>query len=314
MAKVSMIFKIVSVAIITLYSYVQGGVLFDDAALSALMASYSDAEKSLIEKDHLIVEQVCFGDAQASDKKYYIATAGGPGGRKSTILERFLQEPDAQKYGRFVYLDPDMRCLKYMAHTYQANSFSAYTIAQSYDYLVTTKNAYEKWRNASNYITLKLLEKAYEARFSIVHGTTSTGPLAPVVVQACKDAGYRTIFLLCSGEDTFRREAIEYRNREQRFYQSTPEDAVQKGLGFTQRMAFFFEQGDELRLYWSTSLQERELLAAVFSAGSLQIINQQAYESFAAKYAKDAALLQSKQQLVLPAWESLIAGYKKRFS
>lgn len=288
--------------------------LFDPAALEGHLKNYSDNEKRLIAKDLKIVEQVCFDDVTlhggAAKEKVYVATAGAPGARKSTILERFLAA-EGQCYAPFVYLDPDQRALKFMAHTYQALSLNAAVTAQEQDFTVTQKNAYEKWRAASNYITLVLLERALQSNFNIVHGTTSTGPLAPVVVEGCKKQGYKIIFLVCSSEDSFRQEAISYRNTEQKFYQSTPEDAVQKGLAFPQRMNFFFEKGDEIHLYWSDSLTASEQLAAVFKEGKKEIINTKAYGDFVAKYEQDCVLLKVKENKDLPSWEELTIHYKK---
>lgn len=288
--------------------------LFDPAVLEGHLKNYSDNEKSLIAKDLKIVEQVCFDDVTlhggVAKEKVYVATTGAPGARKSTILERFLAT-DGQRYAPFVYLDPDQRALKFMVHTYQALSLNAAVTAQEQDFTVTQKNAYEKWPAASNYITLVLLDRAIYSSFNIVHGTTSTGPLAPVVVEGCKKQGYKIIFLVCSSKDSFRQEAIAYRNTEQKFYQSTPEDAVQKGLAFPQRMSFFFEKGDEVRLYWSTSLAKPEELVAVFKEGKEEVVNAAAYQAFVAKYEQDRVLLKMKENKDLPSWEELILYYKK---
>lgn len=285
--------------------------LFDSTVLEKMLQEYSAEEQRLINKDLKIVDDVCFYSVcnkNTSGERFYIATAGAPGSRKSTILERFLLK---NQYRNYVYLDPDQRALKFMAHTYQSRSLNALSIAASDDYGLVQKAAYEKWRSASNYITLRLLEKAFDKKFSIVHGTTSTGPLAPTVVDACKKAGYKIVFLLCSAEDFFRHDAIEYRNREQRFYQSTPEDAVKKGLAFVPRMQFFLEAGDEIYLYWSFSLQERESLCAIVRGGSLEILDSNAYAAFVKKYEKDRiVILNQDEGPVLPSWEELIQGYK----
>ncbi|MBM3887475.1 hypothetical protein FJ364_06100, partial [Candidatus Dependentiae bacterium] len=213
----------------------------------------------------------------------------------------------------FVYLDPDQRALKFMANTYQNVSQNAFTKAQQDDYGLVQKAAYEKWRGASNYITLMLLEEAFkEKRNTIVHGTTSTGPLAQPLVQGAKKAGYEIIFLLCSAPDEFRKKVIHYRNTEQRFYQSTPEDAVSKGIMFPQRMQFFFEQGDTLYLYWSDSLSNAERLAAIFKAGKEIVVDVDAYAAFKEKYDSDAQHL-DKEDIALSAWDALVDVYKKRF-
>lgn len=58
--------------------------------LSKNLKNYSEQEKKLIERDLEVVRSVCFSDKEASgETPLYIATAGAPGSRKTTILEKF---------------------------------------------------------------------------------------------------------------------------------------------------------------------------------------------------------------------------------
>ena len=277
------------------------------------LKTYSAEERAAIAKDLAIVESICFDGVVPSKQKQYIATAGGPGARKSTTLERFLAQKSGS-LGSFAYLDPDQRALKFMAHTYQNKSLNALQVATGTDYSLIQKNAYEKWRDASNYITATLLEKAFTRGYSVVHGTTSTGPALPDLLKKIKAAGYKVTFLLCGSSDQFRRDAINYRLAEQRFYQSTPEDAVTKGLMFPQRMQFYFEQGDTLMAYWSDSLDHQEQLAATFIDGTVNIGNEAAYENFVQKYEQDRNYLLKSQNLTLLPWEDLVASYQRRYN
>src|SRR3990167_10483221 len=136
---------------------------------------------------------------------------------------------------------------------------------------MAVKNAYEKWRGGPNFIALTLLEDAFLHKRNIAHGTTSTGEHNPKFLAKVKDAGYDITLLLCSCEDAFRKKAIQYRNEEQKFYQSSPEDALNKGKFFPQRMSAYFTYADTLYLFWSDDLSVRERLAAVFSGGSLKV-------------------------------------------
>ena len=72
----------------------------------------------------------------------YLATAGAPGTRKSTILERFMKRYVLDSH--MTYLDPDQRALKFMVHTYYNKSLSALPIAEWEDYPPTIQNAYKK--------------------------------------------------------------------------------------------------------------------------------------------------------------------------
>lgn len=93
-----------------------------------------------------------------------------------------------------------------MAHTYYAWSLNALTIAAADSYDTVIKNAYEKWRSGSNYIVLTLLEEAFKAGCSVIHGTTSTGAHIPEFFSKLKENGYSIILLLCSCPDKVRYE------------------------------------------------------------------------------------------------------------
>src|SRR3972149_10066678 len=148
--------------------------------IEAHLKDYNDEEKGAIEQDLQIVKSICLPeiDQKLDHKKpVYLATAGGPGARKTTILERFVKEHPYFAEG--AYIDPDQRTLKFMAHTYYSRSLSALSIAEYPNYALATKAAYEKWRGGSNYIALTLLEEAFAQGRSIVHGCTSTGEHIP---------------------------------------------------------------------------------------------------------------------------------------
>ncbi len=270
------------------------------------LASYTAEEKRLIAKDFAVVESVCFGDKKnpqgIQKEKIYLATAGGPGARKSTILERFMQT--YYQPHDFVYLDPDMRALRFMAHTYHALSFARLVTNREKDFTIIAREAYEKWRGASNYITLSLFEKAITMNRSIAHGTTSTGGHLPTFCPSIKKKGYKIVLLLCLCEDELRSKAVEYRNTEQKFYQSTPEDAVSKGLAFIQRMPVYFEQADELHLFWSNDLETPEIECAIFKTHKLQTLDEKSYLKFVSQFEKMRKILAS-QGTEVPAWETI---------
>lgn len=282
---------------------------FSPQMISSHLKDYSENEKIEIEKDLNVVRSVCFSNFKncSKEKPIYLATAGAPGSRKTTILERFIQEklPPSS----YIYLDPDQRALKFMPHTYYSQSLSAFVNAQSQNYSDTVKNGYDKWRAASNYITLSLLEEALNKKMDIVYGTTSTGPHVLQFFSKLKEANYEIVLILCSCEDSLREKAIQYRNQEQKFYQSTPKDAVEKGKFFSERMGAYFQYGDKLYLYWSDDLFVKERLAAVLENGKVTILDKGAYDNFIRKYEKDISL----EEVKLPSWNEFLDIYKNRF-
>lgn len=275
---------------------------FTPQMISSHLAGYSREEVQLLQKDLNVARSVCLDGLQNSSNRFYLATAGAPGARKTTILERFVSmHPE---YQEAAYLDPDPRGLKFMVHTYYARSLNSLVIAEVGDYDQVIKNAYEKWRGGSNYIALSLLEEAFETGLSIIHGTTSTGGHLPDFFTKLKENNYEIVLLLCSCPDDVRYDAVDYRNRVVRFYQSSAEDAVSKGALFSQRMQSYFTYADKLYFYWSDSHLSQERLAGIWSNGKLEIHDSEAMQCFIDKYEADRALLQEKQ-IVIPSFDTL---------
>lgn len=285
------------------HSLLYGELFFTPQMISTHLKGYTEEELSLIKKDLDVVRSICFEGTVESNSRFYLATAGAPGARKTTILEKFIAaHPEYQKG---VYVDPDPRALRFMVHTYYARSLSPLVISMSNSYEEVIKNAYEKWRGASNYITLTLLEEAYAERKSIVHGTTSTGGHISDFFANLKKNDYQVILLLCACDDSVRYDAVEYRNKTVQFYQSSPEDAIAKGLLFPQRMGIYFALADKIYIYWSDSLSSPERLAAIWQKGHLDIQDDEALQKFIDKYEADRATLNS-QGKSLPAFSSIV--------
>ncbi|HEY5236067.1 MAG TPA: zeta toxin family protein [Rhabdochlamydiaceae bacterium] len=287
--------------------------MFSPKQISSHLVSYDDKEKEDIAKDLEVVRSVCHvKEAPSKAQPFYLASAGGPGSRKSTILERFIQTHPEFQAG--VYLDPDQRGLKFMAHTYYDKSLNALMAASKPDYLEIQKAAYEKWRGASNYITLMLLEEALQKKSDVIHGTTLTGAYVPEFLMKLKAEGYHITLVLCYSEDEIRTEAIEYRNNEQRFYQSTPEDAVAKGKSFTEKLSVYFQYADTLHLYWSDDLMAEERISVIFDKGETIIGEGCAcvLDRFISKFDEDRDALQAEGKNI-PSWDELVQLYLSRF-
>lgn len=276
---------------------------FTPEMISLHLREYSDEDLSLLEKDLKVVRSVCFEGTCKCKKRFYLATGGGPGARKTTILEKFVSTHP--EYRRGVYLDPDTRTLKFMVHTYYARSLTPLVIATTGSYDQVIKNAYEKWRAGSNYIVLTLLEEAFAGGRGIIYGTTSTGAHVPDFFTKLKENDYQIVLLLCSCPDNMRYQAVDYRNNVVRFYQSSPEDAVAKGTLFSERMGTYFAHADQIYFYWSDNLLAPERLAAIWSHGKLEILDSDAMQCFIDKYEADRAKLNAIGKS-LPAFDTFL--------
>ena len=265
-------------------------VFFSPEAVQSHLRDYNALEKRAVEQDLAIVRAACErgGKEDSFSSPVYLATAGAPGARKSTILERFLE-------------------------TQTEIAYHPYYITKYNDYMYARKAAYTKWRGASNYIALTLLEEAFSQKRSVAHGTTSTGAHVPYFLQKVKNAGYEVVLLLCSCEDALKKQAIEYRNQVQKFYQSTSEDALKKAKLFPERMSAYFSYADTLHLFWSDDLETQERLAAIFSNGKIEVVDEGALEKFQQKFEKDRNRLE-KEGKKIPSWSNLLNLYHHRFS
>ena len=262
-------------------------IFFSPQMITTHLNGYNEAEKALIEKDLSVVRSVCFSNAAPIKGRapLYVATAGGPGSRKTTILERFLNEHC--EFAHYAYLDPDPRALRFMVHTYYDQSLNYRSIAAGKNYDDVLEAAYAKWRSGSNYITLTLLEEAFSQNLDIVHGTTSTGNHLAPFYTALKQAGYQIELLLCSCEDLVRDDALEYRNKQIRFFQSSPEDVIEKTKLFSKKIPLYFQYADKLYFYWSNGLFQPERLAAVLNGNTFEVLDFEAYIQFVGKYEID---------------------------
>ena len=287
------------------------GILFTQNDLDRSLVGYSEEEKAAILKDYALIEAICFGGKKPRDKvPQYLATAGAPGARKSTILEGVLRSDPS--FSQAVYLDPDQRALKWMVNTYYSRSLTAFACTQVENYQELQKAAYDKWRSASHFIANSIFEKALKGRYDIAHGTTMTGLFVQRLMRLIKAQGYAITLALCSCEDEVRQKAIHYRNTVQGFYQTDPHDVVEKGRIFPTRMPLYFTFADQLFLFWSDRFDEKERLAATFSQEGIKISDQEAYDKFIAKYERDRLPLKEEEKLELPTWEALVASWMQR--
>jgi hypothetical protein len=280
-------------------------VFFSPQMITSHLNGYNEAEKTAIEKDLTVVRSICFGHASPINGRapVYVATAGGPGSRKTTILERFIAKHPELAHG--VYLDPDPRALRFMVHSYYDQSLNYRMIAAGKNYGSVLEAAYDKWRGASNYITLTLMEEAFNQGMDIIHGTTSTGNHLEPFYTALKQAGYRIELLLCSCDDSVQEDALDFRNKEMRFYQSTPKDAIDKTKRFSEKMVLYFQYADKIYFFWSDALLQPERLAAILNGDSFEVLDFEAYVEFVGKYEIDRQK-HLAEGLQLPSFNELL--------
>ncbi|EKE01559.1 MAG: hypothetical protein ACD_21C00105G0008 [uncultured bacterium] len=206
---------------------------------------YSNAEKVAIAKDLRNIRELCLSQAQSGQKYLiYVATAGGPGASKSTILETYLHD-----HPGFVYVDPDQRALKFMINTY-LQDISNYAVAQNISSPQLLNKAYAKWRGGSNYIANTVLNEAYANKLGIAHGTTSTSKAMALFYRKLQKQGYKIILLLCASTEKNRLKANEYREKNQRFVQASREDIISKGQMFFENFPVYFKYADEIQFFW----------------------------------------------------------------
>lgn len=63
-----------------------------------LLSQYSLVERADIEKDYKNIRKLCFSQANNPKRLIYLATAGGPGASKSTILESYLRNHRGKEF------------------------------------------------------------------------------------------------------------------------------------------------------------------------------------------------------------------------
>jgi len=259
--------------------------------------NYSPEEMSLINKDLRNIRETYFLDKICpKTNPIYVATAGGPGACKSTVLETYLHDKQ-----NFVYVDSDQRTLKYMINTYY-QSTTNYEISRQSSFCDVQRNAYTKWRDASNYIANTILNEAFAKGYNIAHGITSTTSAIGSLYKKLKQKNYKIILLLCYATDETRVNADKHRNMIQGFVQATPEDIINKGKMFPERFPIYFQYADEIHFYWTGNSLKGSILAAIYDKNQgIVIYNSKAMNHFIKQYDNDRKNLSN-----LPKFEEFL--------
>ncbi|MBM3468262.1 MAG: hypothetical protein FJX71_02370 [Alphaproteobacteria bacterium] len=268
---------------LAMITFNQPGELVPLDFVNGFLKDYSKDEKILINDDLVSIKKICFRNQKTSQNSQptYVATAGGPGACKSTILETFLHDkPD------YVYADPDPRALKFMVNTY-TQSLNYYAISQASSYKALLQETYNKWRAASNYISHRILNDAYAKGYNIAHGSTSTAKQITGLYERLKKKDYKIVLILCGAPDQSRVESIQHRSEIQGFVQSSPEDVINKGKAFPERFQDYFHYADQIYIYWTQDFKKGSTRAALLEKGKgMSVYDQKAYNDFVKEYEK----------------------------
>lgn len=217
-------------------------------------------------------------DSQPNQSRIAVISAGSPGSGKTTVMQRHLT--DAARQGkRFAYVDPDDVCLKGQTRTYLAD------IGKGPNTLQTRRDAYTKWRPASNAANHILLGNLIRDGVGFHFGTTSSSPMTYKFFEFLKEHGYRICILHVSAPDDVRWGSIV--ERDKTFVQTTEEDTREKGLLVPQRIHdTFMKYADEIEFYYREAVDAEAVLGARWIKegdtstlnGHLLIYNEQAYQ------------------------------------
>lgn len=273
---------------------------------------------ALAEQDRKVINQMCRSSAytRLDGKPIYLANTGAPLAGKSTILDKEIAS-NPKRYTQLGKADPDVWGMRFMVNLYTQYLMSPGMVANAPDFATAQQRAYDVARPASNYITNDNINYFVENRLSFAHGTTMTSPHVGKLLKSLKDAGYEIDLLVCGAEDEMRAEAAKYRSTEQGLYQATPEDVINKGLAFPQRMHDYFEFADNLKIFWRDDVTADAVHAATFSDGKIEVHSTDAYVRFTNKYDEDCVKLANpkdgSEPIRLPEFEVHEATYVSRF-
>lgn len=285
------------------YSDSRSAELVPNGYVKDFLKGYSKEETDLIFEDSKNIKSLCFRNIiSAKGQPVYVATAGGPGASKSTILETYLQDKP-----NYAYVDPDQRALRYMINTY-LQEFTNYKTSKTPDPKKCLQDSYNKWRGASNFIASSLLNEAFSKGYNIAHGTTSTSPHVTGLYKNLKDKSYKIILLLSYSTDENRVNALTHRAEKQNFCQVDPDDIVKKGKMFPERFKDYFQYADEIHFYWTEKFDKGSIYAASLVKGApIKIYDAAAMEKFKQQYEHDRKALNREEILPL---EKLIKEFK----
>jgi len=203
----------------------------------------------------------------------YLVTAGGPASGKSTILEHLMAGKDCPDKSlnhaliKRAFCDPDESCLFKMTHTYLVDKLSKARSPQ---------DAYEHWRNASNFLANVFLGIALDRGCAIAHGSTMATPPSIKALQAIKGLYHykRTVVHVTCDEQV--RKASEAKRTSREEVHCTSKDFVEKQKMFTALLADYIKCSEKV-LFCYRGEFDNFVWAAKVENGKLEIYDQKAF-------------------------------------
>lgn len=248
----------------TIVDYLKGGGFDYDG-------EYTESERLSINID---IEEIYKSYCGTVSEPIAVISAGAPGAGKTVLLEQLLKLDEYQGYG---YIDPDAVCLKNMSHTYLPDLIRSVGTIKCSSYeeclkeeLKVRKDAYTKWRPASNAAAHIILGNFIREKKAFFYGTTSTSSDIAARFQLLKDNGYKIHLIHVSAPDAVRWKSIHLRDKE--FVQTTEVDVNEKGKLVPQRLGTYLQYADKIDFYYRDRADGDAVLAATWTKDSKSLM------------------------------------------
>ncbi|MBN2479092.1 MAG: zeta toxin family protein [Parachlamydiales bacterium] len=227
------------------------------------LENYSVEDLKKIFLDFQILKESTFKNAEKN--KIFLVTAGAPNSGKSTILENEIRSSDT----KYAYVDPDRSCLFNMENTYKQDIFSKSR---------TPQEAYEHWRDASNFLSNVFLAYGLDKGYAIANGTTMTALASEKVLQSISGKyNYKVKMVHINCRDDLRIESEKLR-RESGVFQCSDEDLIEKGKMFFDRLPVYLANCPDITFYLR-STYDISIKAAEKNEGQLTIFDASAFKA-----------------------------------
>lgn len=239
---------------------------------------YNEEELSRVYQDLEEIAQIRFMQPLRKSKTpIAVLTAGAPGSGKTIVLENHWKNQEHQTNVAIAYNDPDARVLRYMEHTW------AQDIKATHNTIDSRKNAYTKWRPASNAIAQILQAYILKHKVDFYFGTTSSSDKAKYLYKYLKDLGYYIKVLHVTAPDEVRIASIHKRDKE--FVQTSDQDIVNKAIDLAKRINdTFCAYANEIIFYYRDQVEEKAKPVAIwkrisYGKETFQILDQDGFEA-----------------------------------
>lgn len=259
---------------------------------------YTFEESEKVRADIEDIFKTVFNKETVSQRPEAVMTAGAPGAGKTTLLRQTIEQ--APEEPKFPYICPDDICLKSQKRTYLAD------IEQAQDSASLRRNAYTKWRPASNGATHLILAHLIKEKIPFYFGTTSSSDKTGQFFAFLKSQKYTIRVIHVSALNDVRFASIQ--KRDKTFIQTTEKDTYEKGLLVPQRINdAYLKYADVIDFYYRPNVDANAIHAATWVRedgiqGSLKVTNEKAYTQVKDVHNKAIAVLKRPDL----AWEKTV--------